>query len=97
MQKEICIKNHSINGGNIDAAIYYCKILLEGKIVSTDINKAKSYLENYLESNNSEILNLYGQILQKQKYYTSSLEYYERSSKLGNIDSIYNIGILYQT
>lgn len=83
---------NAISKGSIDAVLYYSKMLIEGEIIPRDTLKAKKYLKKYLKQNNASIFLLYGKIKKMSKKYTSALKYFEKASKGGNAQGMYEFG-----
>lgn len=63
------LKN-SMNLGFIQSAIYFCEILIKGKIIPKNIKKANKILEKYIKNKDESIYNLFlGKIYKKEGNY----------------------------
>ena len=82
----------SIKNDNFDSLIYYCQILIDGTIISKNIQKAKLYLKNKLNDNNDSIMLLYGKILIHEKQLKEAKEIIFQCTKKGNIEAMYEYG-----
>lgn len=65
---------------NVESAIYYSQILIEGEIIPQDIDKAESILDYHLGSGNPAIVNLYLELDDKRK--AASKSSYSPSSSI---------------
>ena len=83
---------NAINGGCIDAVIYYSTILIEGTLFPEDLETAKTYLQSQFKSNNATIFFLYGKIMEKEKNLIKQKEFFEKASKLGSGEAMYELG-----
>lgn len=88
---EIAIKylNYSIDESCIESAVYYSNMLIKGDIILQDIKKALSILSKFLSTNDPNILFLYAKIMKKQKKYQVAKEYFIKSAKEGNNQSMF--------
>lgn len=62
MQVGIKYLNLSMKNGNLDSAIYFCRLLIKGAIIPTNLKKAKKILEIHLKNECSIYSLLYGKI-----------------------------------
>lgn len=80
-----------------DSMIYLSKLYVEGEIIPEDINEAKIILSRIeRKEEESTCLYLLGRISKKEKNYAKAFEYFEKSSKLGNPDSMFYCGKMQQ-
>ena len=84
----------SAKSGNIESSIYLARLLIENEIIPQDLERAKSVLENYLDSEDSLVFFLYGKIFRKMKDYVNARCYFEKSAKMGNAEVMYEYGKL---
>lgn len=86
----------SIQKKNIDAGIYYCSLLINGIHVPKNLENAEIILNIFIDFNNSDIFYLYGELKKQQQKYNESIEYFKKSSEMGNIKSMANLGIMFR-
>ena len=79
----------AISEGSIESSIYYSRLLIEGKVVPRDLDKAKKYLEKYAESKNTNIDVLLGIIQLKEKNYEEALNLFKKASQDGNSEAMF--------
>lgn len=91
VKTEIGIKylEKSISNENVDAAVYYSRMLIKADRIPRDLSKAESILNQFSIEDSSEIPLLLGLIKKKQKDFTNSFRFFEISSRVGNGESQY--------
>lgn len=75
----------SAKSGNIESSVYLAHLLIENESFLQDLERAKSVLENYLDSEDSFVFLIYEKILRKMKDYINARYYLEKSAKMGNM------------
>lgn len=83
---------HSVKGGSIDGTIYYCRLLIKGDVIPPDIEKASKLIKKLKKSNNGSVLVIQGKIKKKKNEHTKAIKYFQKSSKLGNAEGMYEYG-----
>lgn len=94
---EIGIKylKQSIKLGNINSALYFCKMLIKGEIIHKNYKKAQKLLETIIkEKDLGSYYLINGKICKKEQKYNDAKIFFEKSISIGNIESIYEYGRL---
>ena len=66
-------------------------------MVPRDLDKAKKYLKKYFEKKNPNVDVLYGIICEKEKNYNEAIQLFEKASKAGNVEAMFEYGkMLYE-
>lgn len=90
---------HSIKSGSFEAAIYDSRLLIKSDMIPQDFEKAhkilKETIRNLLNTSNGSILFLEGKIKKKEGNHSKYFKYFEKSSKLSNRESMYEIVKMY--
>lgn len=94
IEKGIQYIKSSINKRYIIAVNYYCRLLLKGNIITKNTTEAKYILKKFLNEKDSDVYFLYGKILKKEHKYNEAIKYFRKSSKLGSLEAMYEIGKL---
>lgn len=84
----------SIENGSIEGVVCYSDLLIKGNLIPPDLEKAKSLLADHLDSENSSILYLYGKVNKKESNFADAKKYFEKASKLGSPEAMYEYGKL---
>ena len=83
----------SIEGLNVDAAIYYNKMLISGKVIPQNLKEAKNNLKKYKIQNNQEIKLLIGIIDRKEENYAEAIDiFYDLATEYDNAEASYQLG-----
>ncbi|KAK8895154.1 hypothetical protein M9Y10_023596 [Tritrichomonas musculus] len=82
----------AINAGNIDAAIFYNEMLIAGKKIDCDLEKAKSNLKKYDSLKNNKIIFLQAMIEKKQGNFAKALKLLKISIKAKNGEAMFEYG-----
>ena len=82
----------SIEAGFIKSAIYYCDMLIKGKIIPQNLNKAMKIAKKKL-ANQVEIFSMVvGKIEKKKGNYKEAIKNFEKSIQTENDESMYKYG-----
>lgn len=81
----------SMNNGNKNSLLYYIDMIIKGTIIPKNIKKAKHMIDDKFNDDQSMRFYLYGKISKEEKRYSEAKEYFERSMKLSNSDSYYEM------
>ncbi|KAK8898172.1 hypothetical protein M9Y10_000444 [Tritrichomonas musculus] len=81
----------SMKSGVKNSAVYYCKMLIKGNEIPTNLQKVRKVIDNLLNKQQDLYLYLYGKLYKKEKSYDKSKKCFEKSIQLGNVDSIHEI------
>ena len=92
IEKGIRYLKESISLNYTKSLLYYCELLIDGKIIPRDLEKAKMYLTERLKEKNSNIKLLYGKILLHEKNFSEAKIYIKKSVRKGNAKAIYEYG-----
>ena len=57
-----------------------------------DLVQAKKLLKKHTKSGNGDVFLLLGKISKKEGNYSKAKKYFEKASKVGNVESMYEIG-----
>lgn len=79
----------ALKNGSIDSCIYYCRLLIEGKLIPPNPNKAGKCLKRFLRLENATIYALYGKAMKAEHKYEEAIEYFQKSSSLGNGEAMF--------
>ena len=85
----------SIKKGSIESAIYYCRILIEGKQVPANLEKAEEYLKMFFDSEDHRIYLLYAKSKKGQGNFEEALKYFKDSASSGNAEAMYEYGMMF--
>lgn len=86
----------SIKGGCKDSLIYYFKMLIKGKVIPQNIEKARKLLDNnILKNDKGTYYFLLGLLEKKQKEYKKAIEYFEKSINEGNCYAMCEYGTMF--
>ena len=84
----------SLKGENKEAATFYIKILIDGRVLPKNHEKVRKLINIHFNRDESVRLHLHGKVLKKEKRYAEAFEFFKKSSDLENFDSMYEIGNL---
>lgn len=82
----------AIKGGSIEAVILYNRMLIVGKKIDGDVEKAKENLKNYEDLNNPEIIFLQAMIAKKEEKYKRSVKLLKKAIKGGCAEAMFEYG-----
>ncbi|KAK8897369.1 hypothetical protein M9Y10_015313 [Tritrichomonas musculus] len=83
----------SVSENCTESLMYYCQMLIQGKLIPRDIEKAKRYLKKNLKDNkDARVSLLYGQLMKKESKFSDAKKFFEKSAKLGNKQAMYSYG-----
>lgn len=85
----------SFEKGSNDAFIYYCKMLIKGKIIPKNHKKVLKLINERYKQQDPVFLFLYGKILKQQMKYKESISYFEKAVEEGDVESLYELGKVY--
>lgn len=75
---------------NEEAFVYYCELLIKGKIIPKNLQKAQKLIKKQTK----EYPVLLGKIMKKEKKYEKAKELFEKAIKEGNGEAMYEYGKL---
>ena len=84
--------NVDLNVKCIESASYYSKMIINGKLITRNLNKAKNILLKFLNSNDKKIFPLYARVLYKEGKYIESRKYFEQFAKENDPYSMHKYG-----
>lgn len=82
----------SYKKGCINSLIYYCKLLIKGKIIPKNINKLTKLLDSYLKDNEALYMLLKGKNYKNEKNYEDAINCFKKSIELDNEEAMYEYG-----
>ncbi|KAK8864991.1 hypothetical protein M9Y10_010519 [Tritrichomonas musculus] len=85
----------SVKNEYLEAIIYYILILIKGKIVQQNFEKAGSYLSKIESGQDKRFFLLNGLINRKMNMYSRAMEYFNEGMKIGDSECIYQKGKMY--
>lgn len=85
------LKN-SIKNGSIESSIYYCRMLIKGDIIPTNLKKAKKLLDVHIKQDESNYSLLYGKVMKKEKKFEEAIKLFKKSISSGNGEAMYELG-----
>lgn len=74
----------SCKGGCIESTSYYCRLLIEGKLIPRNIQKAKKYLSKCINSKDPSILTLYGKVQKEEGKFGEAETLFKKAAEAGN-------------
>ena len=91
---EIAVKylQSSVDGGCVEAAIYYCRMLIKGDIIEQNLPEAEKILKSYHHLKNLTVVTLFAKICKKQKKYDQSFALLSKCSEKGCSEAMYELG-----
>lgn len=95
VQLGVSYLNYSIENGNCEALHYYCRMLIDGTLIDKDIEKAYELLENDEDQDSSANRLLRGLICLQEEDYEKARIFFDKGSKGGNGEAMYQLGMLY--
>ena len=90
----IQLLEQSISNDCLDARIYYCRLLINGKLIPRNIEKAKELLLEKINTNDSNVMLLYGKVLLHEKEFNEAKKMIKRSVVKENIEAMFEYGKL---
>ncbi|KAK8892813.1 hypothetical protein M9Y10_030061 [Tritrichomonas musculus] len=91
-QLSVSYLKQSSKNGSLNAAVYYSRVLIKGEVIPQDLVQAKKLLKKHSNSENGDVLLLLGKIRKKEGNLSKAKKYFEKASKVGNAESMYEIG-----
>lgn len=91
-QLSVSYLKRASENGCLNAAVYYARILTKGEMIPQDLVQANKLLKKYSKSENGDVILLLGKISKKEGNHTKAKKFFEQSSKVGNAESMYEIG-----
>lgn len=85
----------SFENGNDESFLYYCSMLIKGKIIPKNHKKVIKMITERYDSNDSLFLFIYDSRLKQEKKYEESFPYFENAEKAGNVDAIYELANMF--
>ena len=83
---------HSFKSGNIEALIYYCRLLIKGNVVPSNLEKAKKIVQIKLNDQEALSLLLMGKIMKKEGKFDEAKQYFLKSIDLENSEAMLEYG-----
>lgn len=84
----------SIEGGNSESIFYFCNLLIKGKSIPRNIQKARELIEKHFKNEKSIYLLYCGKIKKKENNFNEEKSFFEQSMNEGNADAMYEYGKL---
>ncbi|KAK8898332.1 hypothetical protein M9Y10_000616 [Tritrichomonas musculus] len=78
--------------GYIQSILYYSQILISGKIIPQNLQKAKKLLDRILDTKSAEAYALYGKIMVKEDNYKEAESYFLKGIERGSGKAMNNYG-----
>lgn len=78
----------SIRNGYSESLIYYCQLLINGKVIPKNHAKVKKILETKFKSQESIYSFFIGKLLKNEKKYSEAIVKFEKSMNAGNSEAM---------